>query len=542
MQLVQPMKMRVLLVMTLLLPIGAQAQNNDARALVDLAAQALGGADTILAVEKLELRGYGAEAYFWGGGNINGDPEALQKWAENPDYASVWDFSQQRWRMQYRHNFLFPFGGRFGHSFGLSVYGLDAGVAYYIADGAPARRLPQWTTRGQWFKPDGFMFRNFESLTHPLAAVRVALSGEARPTNRRREGDFDLVDLVLDEGTLTMAVDTASGLPRWIRWPMPHQNLGRVVATTTFIGYETWDGGLQLPMGWRTHIDWRDTLIQTRFIDGYFINGANTPDIPAPAAVLTQALPSNNQTTQPVQATPLAPGLWHLTGGHTLVEFDDHLLIFEMGGAAEQARAVLEFANALVPGKRVTQLIVSHHHFDHTSGFRAAVEAGLTVISDKGNESFLREVAARPAGEFADLALLPNGGQFTFIPVEGRLRLEDSSMTLDIYEVVRNNHMSDAVFAYAPASRILIEADLATPANEFSFWAEAYEDNIEYYGLDVDRISPNHAQPMTHQETLDWIQPGVPRAIERCETLAAQGRPLAGCPGFLFRDWRESRR
>jgi len=238
----------------------------------------------------------------------------------------------------------------------------------------------------------------------------------------------------------------------------------------------------------------------------------------------------------------LAPGLWHLTGGHTLVEFDDHLLIFEMGGAAEQARAVLEFANALVPGKRVTQLIVSHHHFDHTSGFRAAVEAGLTVISDKGNESFLREVAARPAGEFADLALLPNGGQFTFIPVVGHLRLEDSSMTLDIYEVVRNNHMSDAVFAYAPASRILIEADLATPANEFSFWAEAYEDNIEYYGLDVERISPNHAQPMTHQETLDWIQAGVPRAIERCETLAAQGRPLAGCPGFLFRDWRESRR
>src|SRR5690606_37309862 len=98
MYLMQHMKVHVALVMALLLPLTSQAQNNDAAALVDFAAQALGGADTILAVEKLELRGYGTEAYFWGGGNINGDPEAMQKWAENPDFASVWDFAQQRWR------------------------------------------------------------------------------------------------------------------------------------------------------------------------------------------------------------------------------------------------------------------------------------------------------------------------------------------------------------------------------------------------------------------------------------------------------------
>ena len=59
-------------------------------------------------------------------------------------------------------------------------------------------------------------------------------------------------------------------------------------------------------------------------------------------------------------------------------------------------------------------------------------------------------------------------------------------MTLDIYEVVKHNHMANAVFAYAPESRTFIEADLATPANQFSFWAEAYEDNLEHYGLEVD--------------------------------------------------------
>jgi len=512
---------------------------SDARAVIDRAAEALGGADAILSVRTLELRGYGAEAYFWGGGNITADPEAVQKWAENPDFQSVWDFPNRRFRTQYRHNFLFPFGGTFGHSFGLSVFGVDGDVAYTIADGAPPRRLPRWTTRGQWFKPDGQVFRRYESLTHPFAAVRAALEGNARAENLRSEHGFDVIDLVIDEGVLTMAVDPESGLPRWISWPMPHQNLGRVVATTTFVGYETWDGGLELPMGWQTRIDWRDTLIVTRFVDGYFIDGERTPDIAAPPEVLAAPLPPERPGTQPVQATEVAQGIWHLTGGHTVIEFDDHLVIFELGGTAEQTRAVLDFANNLVPGKRVTHLIVSHHHFDHTSGFRAAVEAGLIVISDARNEAFLREVAARPSAEFADLVPLRDGGSFEFVPVKGRLRLEDSTMTLDIYEVVRNNHMANAVFAYAPASKTLIEADLATPANEFSFWAEAYEDNIEYYGLEVERVSPNHATPMTHEETLEWIRVGVPRALARCETFAEAGRPLPGCPPFIFRDWEE---
>jgi len=516
----------------------AHAQTaDDAAALIDRVAEAMGGANAILDIDTLELWGYGSEAYFWGGGNITSDPAAPQKWAENPNLQTVWDFENDRYRTQYRHNFLFPFGGTFGHSFSLSVWGVDGDVGYASLAEAPMQRLPEWTVRGAWFKPDGEVFRRLESLTHPLAAVHAVLSGDAEAENLRMEDGYALVDLVVDEGSVTIAVDPDSDLPRWISWAMPHQNLGRVVATTTFTGYETWDDGVQLPMGWTTSIDWRDTLIVNRFVDGYFINGENTPDIAAPADILAAPLPPNGQTTRPIEATPIADHLWWLTGGHTVIEFADHLAIFELGGTAEQTRAVLEFANQLVPGKEVTQLIISHHHFDHTSGFRAAVDAGLTVISDAGNEDFLREVAARPSGEFGDIVPLPEGGAFEFIPVEGQLHLEDELMTLDIYEIVRNNHMADGVFAYAPASRTIIEGDLATPANQFSFWAEAYEDNLEYYDLEVDMISPAHATPMTHEETLDWIAVGVPQVQERCATFAENGADLPGCPPFIFRDW-----
>lgn len=524
-------------VVALLLPSVALA-SPEAEGLIREVARAMGGAEAILAVRTLRADGYGMEAYFWGGGNVTADPAAPQKWAENPTFSSLWEFDRARYRTQYRHNFLFPFGGTFGHSFALSAWGIDGDVGYTIGPNGAGTRLPAWTTTGAWFKPDGAVFRKLESLSHPLAAVRAVLSGAAAAENLRLEDDATVVDLEVDEGRVTLGVDPTTLLPRWVRWTVPHQNLGQVVITTTFAGYQNWDG-LELPFAWSSRIDWRETLIQTRLLDGYYLNAEPAEDMAAPAAVRAQPLPPATAPVAPIAVTKIADGLWHLNpGGHTVIEFADHLAIFELSGSAPQARAVIALVNGLVPGKRLTQLIVSHHHFDHTLGFRVAVEAGLTVISHRGNEGIFRDMATRPAPNFPDLIPNPNGAALTFVPVDGHLRLEDERMTLDVYEVVKHNHMANAVFAYAPASRTFIEADLATPANQFSFWAEAYEDNLEHYGLEVATVSPNHvAKPMTHEETLRWIGEGVPRALARCEELAGLGRPIPGCPPRIFRDW-----
>ena len=519
---------------------GAAAASPEAERLLADVARAMGGADAILAVRTLQADGHGMEAYFWGGGNITGDRDAPQKWAETPTFSSIWDFANDRYRTQYRHNFLFPFGGTFGHSFSLSSWGIDGDVGYTVGPTGVATRLAEWTTGGAWFKPDGAVFRRYESLSHPLAAVRAVLSGAAAPENLRIEDGAPVVDLLVDEGYVTLGIEPRTLLPRWVRWAAPHQNLGEVVITKTFVGYQDFDG-VQLPFTWVSRIDWRDTLIETRMLDGYYVSSGRTPDIAAPAAVLEQPLPPAAPPAAPITVTKIADGLWHLNpGGHTVIEFADHLVIFEMGGTANQARAAIALANTLVPGKRLTHLIVSHHHFDHTLGFRAAMEAGLTVISHWGNEEILTDMATRPAPNFANLIPNPNGAPLTFVPVRGHLRLEDETMTLDIYEVVKHNHMANAVFAYAPRSRTFIEADLATPANQFSFWAEAYEDNLEHYGLEVEMVSPNHvARPMTHQETLAWIAEGVPRALARCDELAGIGRPVPGCPPYIYRDWDE---
>jgi hypothetical protein len=503
-------------------------------------ARAMGGAEAILGIRTLQADGYGMEAYFWGGGNVTADREAPQKWAENPTLSSIWDFENHRYRTQYRHNFLFPFGGTFGHSFALSSWGVDGDVGYTIGPNGAGSRLADWTTGGAWFKPDGTVFRKYESLSHPLAAVRAVLSGAATPENLRIENGAPVVDLVIDEGYVTLGIEPQTLLPRWVRWIAPHQNLGEVVITTTFVGYQNFDG-VQLPFTWSSRIDWRNTLIQTRILDGYYVNASKTPSIAAPEAVLQQPQPQATPQAAPITVTKIADGLWHFNpGGHTVIEFSDHLVIFEMGGTAAHARAAIALANTLVPGKPLTHLIVSHHHFDHTLGLRAAVEAGLTVISHRGNEEILTDMATRPAPNFAGLVPNPNGAPLKFVPVTGRLRLQDERMTLDIFEIVKHNHMANGVFAYAPESQTFIEADLATPANQFSFWAEAYEDNLEHYGLKVKTVSPNHvAKPMTHEETLKWIAEGVPRALARCDELAKLGRPVPGCPPYIYRDWNE---
>jgi hypothetical protein len=181
-----------------------------------------------------------------------------------------------------------------------------------------------------------------------------------------------------------VAFDTESHLPAWMSWIGPDPNLGDVTYKTHFVGYQDIKG-VRLPGGYNTIQDWRNVPWNKIYIDKYEVD-APADDLAAPAAVKSAPEPKPREFN--IEAIPVAKGVWYLRGGagnSSLFEFDDHMVLFEAYGNEESAKAVIARARSVVPSKPLTHVIVSHHHFDHSGGLRAAVSEGLTVITQRGN-------------------------------------------------------------------------------------------------------------------------------------------------------------
>ncbi|MGA2025273.1 MAG: hypothetical protein ABSH23_11000 [Steroidobacteraceae bacterium] len=502
----------------------APAGGASARQTIEASAAALGGLERIRAVRNITLIGYGQNAYMFGGGNIVGSIQAPQKYEAANDLTRVYDLEHDRFQQFERRNYLFPFAIAAGHSYAPVNQILDGDIAYDIAPDGTASRIPRWNESVHQI--DGIHTRRMWMLTNPVTLVRAALDPATRIGAMRQQDDVVAIELTLKDGDrLSLAIDRATRLPAWVRWSNPQANLGQVTLTTHFTGYEPF-GGLELPLGLRTTLDWRNVDYLKLYVDNYLVDTA-IPDLAAPAAVRAAAEP---QPTVDVKVTQVGPGIWRLVPyGSTVFEFKDHLAIFELGGSQAIAQADIDAARRLVPGKPLTQYIPSHSHFDHTAGLRVGVAEDLTIISRRGNEGIFREMATHPSPDYPD-SLEKNHRPLHFVPMEEHLRLSDESMTVDLYRVIGNTHMADAVFAYVPAQKLMVEGDIGTAAVDYQFWADSYMDNVERYRLDVQTISPVHLNIMTHAQLIDMIRGGVQRARERCAAELAKGNYFPGCP------------
>ena len=501
----------------------ARVPGATAREAIDAAAAALGGADRILKLRNVTLIGYAQYAYQNGGGNISPLPGAPQKFIAANDYRRIYDLEHGRMLHQERRNDLFPFANYGGHDFALQRQGLDGDIAYNINAQGQAARGGDARDRRMWM------------LSNPVAAVRAALDPANRLENRRTENGSTLVDVVLkQDDVLTLAIRPPSNLPEFVRWVGPQINLGEVVYTTRFFGYERF-AGLELPMGYTTRFDWRPEVEQVKiYADNYLVDAA-IDDLAAPSASAAANTGRGGGRGGagglggPIDVTPMARGIWRITGGTMVIEFADHMTLFEVDGQPARIKQVIEAARKIVPAKPVTHVIVSHHHFDHSSGLREAVAEGLTVISRRDNGVIFREMTERAAPHFPD-DLAKSGRKMTFIPVDDHLQLKDSTMTVDLYHVIANNHMADALFAYVPEHKMIIEGDIATAAEDLQWWGDSWLDNIAYRKIEVERNVPVHMTPMTRDEVIKMVNGGIQRVKEFCAQHVAKGDYFPGCP------------
>ena len=504
----------------------AQQQSQAGVRLIAGAAEALGGRERILAVKTIVLEGYGEAAYMNGGGNISASPDAPQKWVSIPEYEKTIDLENRRMRVRQRNhqNFVFASAaGYLGAANPNTVY-LDGEIAYNIGQNGRAVRGNAAAARA----------RRQDMLNNPVVIVRIALDPSTKLSNVRNQGNVQLVDVVTAaEDKLTLAIDNASRLPAWVSWMERNENLGDVTLRTVYTGYLPFKG-VRLPMGYNSTMDFRNVTATKIYVDKYAVD-ESIDNLAAPPDVRSAPAPAPPAPAAP-QVTPVAKGVWllHSAGGggganSILFEFADHLTMFEAPSSQAWTKALMERARTTVPGKPLTEVIVSHHHFDHTGGIRQAIAEGLTVIAHKGTEGLFREIAARKATIGPD-AIGANPKPLKFKAVDEHMELKDSAMEVHVYHAVSQSHMAEAVFAYVPRDKLVVQGDFFDVNWEIYWWQNTYLDNIRHWNLQVDTDVPVHGRVLPLTQVLQDIQRMTKAAQELCDRTKKVGVFTPGCP------------
>ena len=439
---------------------------------VEDAMRAVGGRAKVEAVKSIVIEGTGVNY------NLGQDmkPEAATQQFEITGYKRQIDVEQGRQRIDQTRTPKFAYFQ--GPQAQTQVQVLDGDIAFNIGANGNAARVATGRAESD---------RRVDYFHHPITALKAATapSNVTTISNVRTVGNVRQADFAFRDRQWTMTID-ASGLPLSISTKSYNANLGDVVLTTTFADY-TDTNGLKMPAKLTGKVD--DFTTYEIVASKQSIDTA-LGDLAAPPAVLNPAAPAAPNVT----AESIGKGVWFLAGqSHhsVLVEFDDHLMLIEAPQSEARTLAVIKKARETVPKKPLTELVTTHHHFDHTAGLRAAIAEGLTVITHAGNKEWVDNMARRPHTLQPDL-LAKNTSRLNVVTVDGEKEYRDGTNNVMLYHVAGNPHSDTMLMAYLPRDRVLIEVDAFSPGSQVNPYAANLLENIQKRNLRVDKIVPLH--------------------------------------------------
>ncbi len=346
----------------------------------------------------------------------------------------------------------------------------------------PAPAAVEERTAEIWSTPQGFVKAAVAN-----GATTVAAGGGSTVTftaaNHRYEGTIN-------------AQNQVERVRTWI----DNSILGDTLVETVFSEYRDF-GGVQFPAR------------IARSQGGHPVLDLSVANVTANPAVDIAVPDSVRSFTPPAvvaQADPLAPGVFHITGGsHHSVAIDqaDHIIVVEGPQSEARSLAVIAKVKETIPNKPIRFLVNSHVHFDHSGGLRTWVDDGATIVTHELNRPYYEQAWAAPRSLNPDrLAQSKKAAQFQTFGAEP-LVLTDGKRRVEVHAFAGNGHNDAFAMVYLPAEKILIEVDAyappaagapsPTPPNPF---AVNLDDNIVRLKLDVARIAPLHGRVGTLAE------------------------------------------
>jgi len=234
----------------------------------------------------------------------------------------------------------------------------------------------------------------------------------------------------------------------------------------------------------------------------------NAPSTNLAAADDVKAAPAPVVTAN-VTVEQVGKGIWLLAGqshNSVLVEFADHLELVEVPQNETRSLAAIAKAREVKPDKPLTKVILTHHHFDHSGGIRAAISEGLTIVTQEGNKAFIEDMAQRKHSIVPDaLSKKPSAPKVE--TVRDEVTEKDALQSMLLFKVDDPTAHSDSMLmAYFPNDKILVQADFYNTAGAAQPRAPALNDIIVKRKLTVAKHVPIHGSVKTQAEFLKIVQ------------------------------------
>lgn len=261
--------------------------------------------------------------------------------------------------------------------------------------------------------------------------------------------------------TITVYFDRSSGLPTVLETITDDPILGDRRTTTMLTRWQR-AGEILFPRQYDVYANGE--------LQQHIIYAAVTPAAAAdsffaiPDSVANRPQPQPAPPVTTVRMVDIAPGVWRAEGvGHftLVVEQPDQIVLVEAPLSTQRMRAVIDTVRGRFPNKRIGLAVMTHYHWDHSSGIREVVAEGIPLATHAVNAAFVRQVAAARRTLAPDLQSqrrrAPTLRTFTDSLVIG------SGETRVVLYATPTTHAEGLISAWLPSAGVLFTSDVLSP-------------------------------------------------------------------------------